>query len=137
MPARTKGMGQRLEEKSLHEPNSGCLLWIGPVRGGYGVISMTRGNRKLKVFAHRASYEHARGPIPTGLVIDHLCRTRCCVNPWHLEPVTSVENVMRYHRSRTHCVNGHPYTAPASDKHERCLVCKKASRARQKRKHRC
>jgi hypothetical protein len=45
--------------------------------------------------AHRAFYEDYRGPIPPGLVIDHLCRVRLCVNPSHMEIVTRGENTRR------------------------------------------
>jgi hypothetical protein len=31
------------------------------------------------LYAHRVAY--AVGPIPEGLVLDHLCRNRRCVNP--------------------------------------------------------
>jgi hypothetical protein len=47
-------------------------------------------------FAHRISWELFRGPIPHGLTIDHLCENKHCVNPNHLEPVTSVENSRRW-----------------------------------------
>lgn len=55
--------------------------------------------------AHRVAYEQAKGPIPTGLQIDHLCRNRACVNPDHLEAVTQGENVRRAVPDR--CINGH------------------------------
>jgi HNH endonuclease len=45
--------------------------------------------------AHAFSYEIAHGPVPPGLVLDHLCRHPACVNPDHLEPVTQRENILR------------------------------------------
>jgi hypothetical protein len=65
--------------------------------------------------AHRISYEHFVGPIPKGLFIDHLCRMRACVNPGHLEPVTTLENARRgdggsNNRRKTHCTRGHEYS---------------------------
>lgn len=113
---------------------NGCIVWTA-YRGenGYGRFYY-EGKGAL---AHRWSYEHFVGPIPDGLVIDHLCRNHACVNPDHLEPVTTSENVLRgvapvrtadYFRTITHCVNGHPYTAENTyiGNHGReCLICKK------------
>ena len=90
--------------------DTGCWLWIGKTRkDGYGVLSLFGGFG----YAHRVSYELLVGPIPDGLVIDHLCRIRCCVNPDHLEPVTSRENLARSPLTwkgttsrRTHCPQG-------------------------------
>ena len=65
--------------------------------------------RGKNVRAHRWAYERFVGPIPPGLAIDHLCRVRNCVNPDHLEPVTTQENNRRALRpARTHCRHGHP-----------------------------
>jgi hypothetical protein len=66
---------------------------------------------RSSTMAHRASYQAFRGEIPDGLVIDHKCKVRCCVNPDHLEPVTYKENNRRSPRSinlKTHCIKGHP-----------------------------
>ena len=77
--------------------DNGCWIWTGQTTiAGYG--QFTR-NRKT-IYAHRAMYESEVGPIPEGLVIDHLCRTPSCVNPAHLEPVTNAENVRRGNRRK-------------------------------------
>lgn len=94
--------------------SNGCWQWTGAIskKTGYGSISIN-GSSKL---VHRVAYEAFVGPIPSGLVIDHLCRHRSCVNPAHLEPVTMRENVMcgigptAANSQKTHCVNGHPFT---------------------------
>lgn len=91
------GLPDRIERKISPEPNTGCWLWTGHVMAiGYGRIyySRTEG-RNFKILAHRLVYEALVGPIPEGLVLDHKCRVRSCVNPDHLEPVTLVENILR------------------------------------------
>ncbi len=74
-------------DKIMPEPNSGCWFWLGALSRGYGSLKNAR--------AHRVAYEMTIGPIPEGLVIDHLCRVTSCVNPDHLEAVTQAENVRR------------------------------------------
>jgi len=74
------------------ELDGSCWAWTGYVSpNGYGQMG---DNRRIH-YVHRWAYEHFIGPIPEGLVIDHLCRNRRCVNPAHLEPVTAEENWRR------------------------------------------
>src|SRR5690349_20028702 len=73
----------------------GCIEWTGTRNTkGYGRIARGGVNGRF-LMAHRVAYELARGPIPEGLQLDHLCRNRLCCNPDHLEPVTRQENVAR------------------------------------------
>lgn len=94
-------------------PTGFCWEWTATrSTEGYGVF--TEGRKQFR--AHRRSYELLMGPIPDGLHLDHLCRNRGCVNPDHLEPVTSKVNALRgfspmaVTARRTHCANGHEYT---------------------------
>ena len=69
-----------------------CWLWTGGKHGyGYGRFYL----HGRYVRAHRYAYELLVGAIPSGLVIDHLCRVRVCVNPAHLQPVTHQINCQR------------------------------------------
>ena len=53
-----------------------------------------------KFLAHRVSYELFKGEIPSGLTLDHLCLNKHCINPAHLEPLTSAENSKRFMESK-------------------------------------
>jgi len=98
--------------------------------------------------AHRVAYIETNGEFPPGLVADHLCRVRHCVNPAHIEAVSIAENVRRgrvsqatkeRHASVTHCPKGHEYTKDnmyletSKDGYQRrhCKICVKARRKAQ------
>jgi len=72
--------------------DSGCVLWTRSLNGdGYAQLNVD--GRQLLV--HRLAYELAHGPIQAGLVLDHRCRVRHCLNVAHLAPVTQAENLRR------------------------------------------
>lgn len=81
--------------------DSGCMEWVGAINHeGYGMIGVKLDGKRRQLAAHRASWMVNKGPIPPRMVLDHLCRTRNCVNVDHLEPVSEVENTMRGLKSR-------------------------------------
>lgn len=112
------------------EPTGFCWYWTNkPHPDGYGQFKV---DGKV-VRAHRWAYENLVGPIPDGLVLDHLCCNTICVNPDHLEPVTSEENtrrgqLWRVNGQKTHCPQGHPYSGDnlyvKPDGRRVCRTCK-------------
>jgi len=135
---------ERIERGYIPEPNTGCWLWIGTklTKGGYARIKIEDKN----ILVHRWTYEHFVGKIPDGLAMDHLCRTRCCVNPDHLEPVDARTNALRgvtipaHYLSRETCNYGHPlngdnlYVPP--DGRRTCLTCRRATDNRRRVRNR-
>lgn len=103
---------------------NGCWVWqgcIGP--GGYGRFK----TQSISRTAHRWAYALFRGGLQDGMVIDHLCRNRACVNPDHLEQVTQAENVRRglSGELKTHCKRRHLLPAERNSTGRRvCKTCK-------------
>lgn len=76
----------------MTKPATSCWLWTGSTnRNGYGRV--WREHRTQLV--HVLTYTALVGEVPTGKVLDHLCRNRRCANPAHLEPVTHSQNTLR------------------------------------------
>lgn len=74
-----------------------CRIWTGQIYwNGYGYIRY----KKQMARVHRLSYLLiGKKSLTPGLVLDHLCRNRACINPYHLEEVTNSENL---HRGKGH-----------------------------------
>lgn len=122
---------ERFRSKYTEQP-SGCWTWNGPLdKDGYGTFFLRRRSRK----AHRVGWFSTRGEIPKGLVIDHLCGIRCCVNPSHLRLQTPRQNSLENSRSpaavnaqKTHCKRGHAFDRFYSG--QRCCSQCEAAKAR-------
>lgn len=107
-----------------------CWLWTAACNPkGYGKFRATG-------TAHRIAYIDLVGPIPEGMELDHLCRVRNCVNPDHLEPVTSAENTLRgdsfagRHARQTSCLRGHPFDTRNTRLYRGRRVCRACERLR-------
>ena len=89
--------------------------------------------RNLSVHTHRKIYGLCYG-FTKGLILDHLCKNRNCINLEHLEEVTIGENSRRGKRYLpvTHCKRGHEftpentYTIPKLG-HRVCITCRRES----------
>lgn len=106
--------------------DTGCWEWWGGRDAhGYGKSSDPDTGEYI---AHRMVWVELMGPIPDGLVLDHLCHNKCCVNPSHLEPVTAAENVRRAAKWKAGggetCKKGlHPMSPENTTTDGRCRCC--------------
>jgi len=81
---------------TARDPETGCLLWTGAKQGPpgrddgdrYGCWGGSDGSR----YAHRNVWEHENGPVPEGLLVDHACHNRACVELTHLRLATRAQN---------------------------------------------
>ena len=114
-----------------------CWPWTAQVRkGGYGGFRM--GRRQL---AHHAAVILDGRNIPEGMVVDHTCRNRLCVNPSHLRVVdvrtNTIENSAApaaINAAKTHCVHGHALSGENLISRKRggrdCRACLRARQAK-------
>ena len=121
--------------------DSDCWEWSGELTS-YGYPKIYYKGKRFR--AHRVSYNIFKGVLDSGLVIDHICRNKKCVNPEHLRQVNkqinAVENsvsIAALNKAKTHCRLGHEYTQQNTRIHKNsrhCITCDKASYVRYKLK---
>lgn len=131
-----EGVGDRFWGKV--NKTDDCWLWTGCLADtGYGRLTYNT----EQWYAHRLSYVLHKGEISEGLVLDHLCRNRACVNPDHLQAVPQSINVLRglnkagfEQINRTHCPKGHAYDLANTYYDKRnWRQCRACNRARSRR----
>lgn len=124
-------------QRSVPEPNTGCMLWLGAVSGaGYAVAYPKGAGRKGgHDYVGRAMLGLKRGDPLQAL---HTCDTPLCVNADHLFIGTQKDNIRdmiqkgRQHKQGfdTHCKRGHEFT-PENTKRQpggrMCRTCVRES----------
>lgn len=96
---------------------------------GYGIFHKD----SKTIYAHRQAWIDANGFIDEGLVIDHMCSNRACVNVEHLRMVTQRENIMAGKHcidNRSHCNQGHPFEGNIMVRKDGKRECAECNRAR-------
>lgn len=87
--APVKTIGADRFDQTYRTAENGCLEWAGSkTHNGYGQLY----DGTAMVRAHRFAWERANGPIPVGMVVDHTCFNRACVNVDHMRLLTSGQN---------------------------------------------
>jgi hypothetical protein len=127
VPEARPDLGPCIERTGWHTPSGYQTIWDA--------------SQQRQVRAHKVAYTLHVGPVPKGLILDHLCVNPKCVNPFHLEPVTWGENVLRgnspfaINARKTHCPKDHPlsgdnlYIDPRGKRE--CRECRRESGRRQ------
>lgn len=121
-----------------------CLEWRGSLhRKGYAIFTRKKHHYRVTRLLHRLKH----GPIASGLMPDHLCRNRACINIAHTELVTNKINVLRgnswsaQNARKTVCSRGHAYDEANTSivyrvdgtTYRRCRICNRERYARESR----
>lgn len=116
----------KVYKPSIHQ----CWDWLSYIDpDGYSRFQI----KNVSYGAHRLSWKEFFGEIPKDMVIDHKCRNRSCVNPYHMQLVTRGENVLlgigmsAINKAKTHCLKNHPFDSKNNRGDRVCSICKNAS----------
>lgn len=127
-------VAQRAYER-VEVDDNGCWISTYSVAShGYAQIGWTGGGERHVILAHRAAWAHVNGQMPLGMTLDHLCKTRTCVNPDHLRMLPNYENARRVDGEDWplgFCKRGHPNSAIRELKgrgrpSKECAICRSA-----------
>lgn len=113
---------ERFFKHTQHCHETGCLLWTGgKSRGGmrfsakalYGTFNpggVIKGGVRAHIYAAfvagliEPTYDQFTGKtkliVPDGYQVDHKCERSLCVDPWHLQLITSEQNLHYRHYGR-------------------------------------
>lgn len=117
-----------------------CWIWTATLTEKGYALGWFRGSMRR---VHRVMFMLIRGALIDALELDHTCRNRACVNPFHLDQVSHRVNVARgatlaaANTAKTECLRGHPFddanTYISPKGHRFCRTCKNASKRADRR----
>jgi hypothetical protein len=107
----SKALYRKLVDLIRFEIGTGCWLWDGREKLGYGQVTVRGGG---DMGAHRAMW-YAKHGDPGALDVLHNCNNKLCINPLHLHIGTHKQNFKEASEAKllqgqwkTHCKRGHP-----------------------------
>lgn len=119
-------IGDRLWSK-INITNS-CWNWTASTdKDGYGQFRKKKDGRWTMAKSHRVVYESIIGKIDQGMVLDHICENKKCVNPLHMQKTNHGDHMRRHANNRTNCRRGHEKTTENTytwNENKYCLKCR-------------
>lgn len=127
---------ERVMTKALRGSEDGCHISLySTASHGYAQVGWHDESGRRVTLAHRVAWIGEHGPIPYGMTIDHICKTKRCVNVAHLRLLSNYENARRTDGRDWplgECVNGHSndHLEIFSDGRMHCSICAQAWKSR-------